>query len=149
LRDDEPNLAERILVALFRLGGAITLCAFGALFLPTERMAAIHAALGLGEFPAAPITEYLARSVSALYGFHGALLLLVARDVRRFAPLVVYLGVMCLVFGVLLLAIDLRAGMPLAWTLAEGPPLAVTGAIVLGLARSIGAPRDPHGAGPS
>jgi hypothetical protein len=43
-----------------------------------------HQVLGLGEFPTAPMAEYLARSVSALCTFYGGLLLLLARDVRRF-----------------------------------------------------------------
>jgi hypothetical protein len=138
LVDDTPSVRERLLAGLLRLGGGITLCAFGALFLPTPWMASVHASLGLGEFPDAPLTQYLTRSISALYGFHGGLLLLVARDLRRFAPIVTYLGVMNVVLGFVLLAIDLRAGMPLAWTLAEGPPLAATGVVLLGLARSIG-----------
>jgi hypothetical protein len=137
LVDDRPNLQERMLAGLLRLGGGITLCAFGALLLPTRWMASMHASLGLGEFPDGPLTQYLTRSISALYGFHGGLLLLVSRDLRRFAPIVSYLGAMNLVLGIVLLLVDLRAGMPLAWTLAEGPPLSATGLVLLALSRAI------------
>ena len=105
--------------------------AFGAVLLPTDWMAATHRWLGMGEFPDAPLTDYLARSVSALYGFHGVLLFLVAGDPLRYQRIVRYLGVMDIVFGVMLLSIDLHAGMPAPWTMFEGPPLAGSGVLVL------------------
>ena len=58
--------SERWLQLLLRLGGVLTGSAVVAVFLPTETMVSIHQQLGLGEFPVAPITEYLTRSLSAL-----------------------------------------------------------------------------------
>ena len=61
-----------MLVFLLRLAGSVTASAFLAIFLPVEWMASTHRWLGLGEFPRAPVVDYLARSIAALYGFHGA-----------------------------------------------------------------------------
>ena len=122
---------------LLRLAGAFTATAFLAMFLPVDWMAAVHRAIGLGELPRAPVVDYLARSVAAFYGFHGVLLLLVSTDVVRYRLLVWYVAVLNVVFGVILLVIDLHAGMPLVWTLVEGPSIIVFGVIVGLLNRSV------------
>jgi hypothetical protein len=100
-------------------------------------MASTHRWLGLGEFPRTAVVDYLARSVAALYGFHGALLLLIARDPERHASIVRFVGWMNLCFGAMMVAIDVHAGLPLWWTLGEGPPVAAFGIVVLYLSRSL------------
>ena len=107
------------------------LLAFAALLLPTSWMAAAHEWLGLGELPQSPVIEYLTRSIAALYGFHGVLVMIVAGDPMRYRTIVSYLGVMDIVFGLLMLAIDLHAGMPSMWTIGEGPSLVVMGTLTL------------------
>jgi hypothetical protein len=134
------NAAERALVALLRLGGLLTGLAVFAVFLPADWMAATHEWLGLGVYPVAPITDYLARSLSAFYAAHGALLFVVASDVRRFRPLVLYCGGFGLVVGTLVLGIDLHADLPLWWTLVEGPWIVAIGGLILALARHIEQP---------
>ena len=131
------TIHERVLVFLLRLGSVMLLSAFGAVFLPTAWMESTHAWLGLGEFPASPLVEYLTRSVAALYGVHGGLLLVLATDVRRFHGIVRYVAAMNIVLGVLLLGIDLHAGIPWWWTLVEGPPVAVIGVVLLYLLRFV------------
>ncbi len=79
------NARERTLVLLLYVSGGVMLLAVFAIFLPTEWMATTHRWLGLGEFPASPLVDYLTRSISALYAIYGGLLVLLARDVRRFA----------------------------------------------------------------
>ena len=123
--------ALQLLVLFLRFGGVVLVTAFGAMLLPTEWMAASHRWLGMGEFPQAPLTDYLIRSISALYGFHGLLVLLVAVDPLRYQRIVRYLGVMDIVFGLVMLAIDWRAGMPTMWTMVEGPSLVAVGVVVL------------------
>jgi hypothetical protein len=137
----QPAVELRPLVFLLRLAGFVTLLAFPAMLLPTAWMDATHRWLGLGELPRAPVVEYLTRSVAALYGFHGVLLLIVAGDPVRYRPLVRYVGLMNVFFGLLISAIDIHAGLPLAWTLLEGPPIVGMGAAVLYLSRSV---RLPH-----
>jgi len=92
-------------------------------------MAAMHRWLRLGEFPASPLVDYLTRSISFLYGFHGGLLLVVANDIRRYRGIVVYLVVMGFAFGASMIAVDLHAAMPPRWTLGEGPAIIITSVI--------------------
>lgn len=127
-------MREATLVLLLRLGGFLTLGALFAAFLPTEWMAASHRWLGMGEFPAAPLTDYLTRSVSLLYAVHGCVLLMISTDVRRYAPLIILIGGVDVLVGIGLTVIDVRAGMPSWWTLAEGPWVALTGALLAWLA---------------
>lgn len=61
-----PDVSARLLVFLLRLAGAITVTAFFAIFLPVEWMASSHRWLGLGEFPRAPVVDYLARHAGVL-----------------------------------------------------------------------------------
>jgi len=126
-----------LLQALLRLGGVVTASAFATIFLPEEWMASSHAWLGLGEFPRAPIVDYLARSLAALYGFHGVLLLIVARDPLTLRPIVSYVASVNVAFGAIMLGIDLYAGMPTWWTLGEGPPIAALGLVIAWLNSSI------------
>jgi hypothetical protein len=124
-------------VVLLRIAGGITATAFLAVVLPVDWMAATHRWLGLGEFPRVAVVDYLARSIAALYGFHGVLLLLLSRDPAHYRSIVRYVGVMNVLFGLLLIPIDLYAGMPALWTLAEGPPIVAFGVVVLYLSRSL------------
>jgi hypothetical protein len=127
---------QRLLAALLRLGGSVLLLAFLAMFLPVEWMAATHQWLGMGQFPRMAVVDYLARSIAALYGFHGVLMFIVARDPVRFAPIVRFIGIMNITLGMILIAIDLYSGMPWWWTAGEGPPIIAFGIVVLLLSRS-------------
>lgn len=126
--------AERVLKWILTLAGAVLLSAALFVFLPTAWMARTHEALGLGAFPDAPLTQYLTRSIAALYALHGALVLLAASDVRRYRSFVRLIGATDAAFGLAMLGIDLHAGMPPWWTLAEGPPLVAIGTLVSVLA---------------
>jgi hypothetical protein len=128
----EIGSSEKILALVLRLNAVVLLLAFPMMLLPVEWMAATHRWLGLGEFPASPLVDYLTRSISFLYGFHGGLLLLVAHDLRRYRGVVVYVVVMGLAFGVSMIAVDLHAGVPLRWALCEGPSVIIM-ALILGL----------------
>ena len=121
-----------LLVALLRLAGAVMVLAFLAVVLPVDWMAGTHRWLGLGEFPRAPIVDYLARSVALLYGFHGVLVLIVSRDPVKYRTIIWYLAVMNILFGAIIIAIDIHAGLPAMWTLLDGPPVTAFG-IVIGL----------------
>lgn len=126
---------EKWLKIQLRFGGSVMLLAFGAVFMPAEWMAATHRSLGLGEFPTSPLVDYLARSASALYGIHGGLYFVVARDVRRYASVLTYLAATAVLFGTLVVGIDLHAGMPWFWTCGEGPPILAFGVLLLALQR--------------
>jgi hypothetical protein len=103
------------------------------LFFPAELMATIHRWLGLGEFPDAPITRYLARSTSLLYAVHGGLMLIVSFDLKRYWPLVPVFGWLHVVIGLTMFWIDWTAPMPLYWIAGEGIPIALAGLLIIGL----------------
>ncbi len=127
------NRHERILVWLMRLGGAVMLTAVGAVVMPYEWMNVIHQRVGLGELPRVPIVGYLTRSISALYALHGALLVFLAGDLRRYLPVVRFLAIAGAIFGALVLGIDWAVGMPCVWTLGEGPYVILLSLLVLWL----------------
>ncbi len=114
--------ADKAVVLLLRILGVGSLFALVPVFMPFSWMAATHRWLGLGEMPAAPVEEYLARSVSAFYALVGALCLVLASDLGRYRPLVQFLGVAFALMGLVFLWVDLAAGMPWWWTASEGPP---------------------------
>jgi hypothetical protein len=124
-----PANAKRLLVLVLRLNAAILLLAFGAVFLPHEWMEAIHHRLFPGDFPATPLVGYVTRSLSALYAFVGIVLWYASCDVRRYRPLIAFQAWLTVLFGVLMLGIDLAVGMPWMWTVGEA--VTVTGIGVL------------------
>jgi hypothetical protein len=109
--------------------------AFLAVLLPVDWMAASHPRLGLGAFPRTPIVDYLTRSIAALYGFHGVFVWIVSFDPERYRVFVWFAAVMNLVFGGMMIAIDLHAGMPALWTAIEGPSIMAIGVVIAVLAR--------------
>ena len=127
------NRYERILIWLLRIGGVVMLTALGAVVMPYDWMNVIHQQQGLGKLPHVPIIGYLTRSLSAIYALHGALLVFIASDVRRYLPVVRFLAVAGVVFGAVMLGIDYFVGMPVPWTVAEGPSVVVFSAVILWL----------------
>ena len=98
---------------------------------PRAWMEEIHAALGLGVFPDTPIVWYLARSTSAFYAMMGGLYWLASFDMGRQRRLLLFLGWWTVVLGVMLCGIDLWVGLPLSWTLSEGPVVILMGVAML------------------
>lgn len=128
--------ADGLLKLVLRLIGGIELCAIPFILLPVAWMDAVHDnLLGLGPLPDRPITEYMARSLSAMYALHGAVVFRLSFDVPRFRPLVPFLGGLHVLLGLVILGIDLAAGLPWWWVLGEGPGIAVGGTALLVLAR--------------
>jgi hypothetical protein len=127
--------SDKALVTLVHCLGIGSLFALVAVLMPFSWMVATHRWLGLGEMPDGPVVEYLARSVSAFYALFGALFLLVASDLERYRPVLRFLGVALALIGVVLLGVDLAAGMPWWWSAFEGPLWALLGALLFFLAR--------------
>lgn len=112
---------EKSLVILLRLSAIVLLIAVIPAVMPFAWMDAIHRQLGMGELPQGPIVGYLTRSLSAMYALHGALLLFLSLNVRRYLPVVKFLVALSIVLGAGLLVLDVVVGMPLGWTICEGP----------------------------
>jgi hypothetical protein len=121
---------------ILRLIGGVELCAIPFLLFPFAWMNDVHdRALGLGTLPPAPIVEYMARSLSALYAVHGAVVFRLSFDVSRFRPVIGFLGWLHLALGSAVLAIDFTARLPWGWVAGEGPGIAAGGLLVLIFAR--------------
>jgi hypothetical protein len=136
-----PRAADAVLKWLLRAVGGVELLAVPFVFFPVPWMDQVHRrVLGLGTLPEGPIVEYMARSLSALYAVHGAVVFALSFDLPRYRPLVRLVGVLHLLLGAAVLATDLSAGMPTPWALGEGPGIAVGGALILLLNRAAARP---------
>lgn len=124
---------NRRLIWALRILGSIDLLALIAVVMPLTWMSYINDLCGLGPLPDSRIVGYLARTTSALYALHGAMVLFIAGDVIRYRPLITFLACAAVVHGGILLGIDLGTGMPFFWTLLEAPSFAATGILVLWL----------------
>lgn len=112
-------MSEWWLRFLLRILGGICVLALIPLFMPRSWLEAGHQFLRLGEFPKAPIAEYLARSVSALCAFYGGLLLLLARDIRRFVSIIKYQALAIMTLSALGILAGVRAGVPAWFVIAD------------------------------
>ena len=138
LDEDRPaivtmNRYEKALVLILRLDAILLLVALIPSMMPFAWMKDIHRYLGMGELPDGPIIGYLARSLSVMYAMHGAVLLFVSLDVRRFVPVVKFIAVLGILFGLSMTALDIAVGMPAFWIICEGPFIVVMYCIVLWL----------------
>jgi hypothetical protein len=136
-----PKRAETLLRWLLIVNGIMVLMALPAVFMPTAWMDNFHQRLMHSPLPDGPIVQYLARSLSALYASFGSLTLLLAWDLRRFAPLVTWWGVAAILFGLILVWVDTNAPMPPHWTWSECPYTIITGILVLILQRRMSVPK--------
>ena len=108
-----PATTDALLKWLLRLVGGVELFAIPFIVIPVAWMDAVNdRVLGLGPLPNSPITEYLTRTLSAMYALHGAVVLRVT-------------------LGLTVLGIGLSAGLPWWWVAGEGPGIIVGGLLVL------------------
>lgn len=129
-----PN-RYRALTLMLRAVGCLDLLALLAIVMPRPWMAAVHHFAGLGALPAVPIVGYLARTTSAVYALHGAMVLFISFDVVRYERLIRFMALAALFHGLVVLGIDLAEQMPPLWRCVEGPSFSATGAVVLWLQR--------------
>jgi hypothetical protein len=123
---------DQTLALLIRLIGVAELCALPFVFVPVSWMGLVHERLlGLGPFPQQPIAEYLARHLSALYTIHGAMLVAVSLDLRRYRPLTRLIGWCHLGLGAAVTWTDWSAGFHPLWAAAEGVMVGSWGVLIL------------------
>lgn len=115
---------------LYLIAVTLILATF-TVFLPTSWMIATHEFLGLGTFPNSPLTQYLTRSISALYAIHGMLIFSIAIQIKRNWHLVPAIGFTHLFFGIVVCGVGFTAPLPWYWRLAEGPSIAFAGLLIL------------------
>lgn len=120
---------------LLRLVGLFELLAFIAVIMPRSWMEASHVWLGMGQMPEGSVLMFLIRQASYAYGMHGISLWVIASDVKRFRPLILLNGISFLLAGPVFFIIDYTSGMPLWWTLGDGPFCGLVGLASLWLSR--------------
>jgi hypothetical protein len=128
-------MSEKWLILFFRVVGVGTIFAFAGALMPQTWMVEIAEELGFEPFPSAPLTFYLARNLSLLYGFVGCALLVIASDFARYRPLVSKVGIGAIAFGSLQFLVDIQSGMPMWWTLYESLSTIFGGVLILVLDR--------------
>ena len=129
-------IASRRLALVLRGLGLVDLLALVAVLAPERWIDLAHHWAGLGALPREPIVGYLARSSSALYALHGAMVVFISFDVSRYERLIRFLAWAAVLHGAVILGIDVAQQMPAFWQYGEGPGFAATGLVVLGLQRS-------------
>jgi hypothetical protein len=111
--------AEPIVRVLLPIVGTVCLLAIIPVAMPREWMVQGQRLLGMGQFPDAPIAEYLARFTSALCAFYGGLVWSLSFDVRRFAPVIQYQAMAMMATTAAGVAAALAAGLPAGWVIAD------------------------------
>jgi hypothetical protein len=134
--------AQRVLALWLRLGGVTCSAALVAVVMPRSWHAAAHAWLGLGEFPEAPIVEYLARGMSGMCGLYGLLLLWLARDVLTYRRLIAFQVVALMAISLAVTFSIAGRGMPLWWLYGDVGAIWAFGLVTLVLLRAIERPAD-------
>jgi hypothetical protein len=137
---------QRILRLLLQAFGTMEILAFAAVVMPRSWMEVTHTWLGMGEMPQGPLVMFMIRQASYTYGMHGVSLLVLARDVSRFRPLLTLNGCAYLMAGPVFFAIDHSAGIPWWWTMGDTLACALFGLAVLWLNGTVGSPPKPFGA---
>lgn len=136
------STAERTLTWLLRVFGGIALAAVVPMVMPTDWMVVTNDGLGLEPFQRSPLTEYLTRSLSAVYALFGALAIYVTLDLRRYAGLVAFMGKLTVLLGVFLTVLGFWAGLPAIWSWGEGPPTVALGVAMAWLAGRVAGRRS-------
>ena len=129
--------ARRQLLYFLRFIALVSFLAFAAAVMPGVWIVQASEFLGFEPFPESPLTYYLARHLSLLYGFVGVLLWIAASDLDRYRPLVRKLGVLTVVFGVLQGLVDAMAGLPAWWTTGESMSTLVGGMLLMWMERRL------------
>ena len=119
-----------ILIWMLRFEAVLQMSAIIAVLMPFQWMLEVNNWLGLEPLPAQPIVEYLARSLSAFYVWHGGITWLLSIDVQSHRYLLRFWAVTFSTFGVVLLLINLASGLPPLWSWGEGIYVIVFGIVV-------------------
>src|SRR5579872_6245403 len=133
--------ASRKLALVLRGFGCLDLVALLAVVVPERWIDMAHHWAGLGALPREPIVGYLARSASALYALHGAIVVFMSFDVMHYERLIRFMAWAAVLHGAIILGIDIALEMPVIWRYGEGTGFAATGLVVLALQRNQLRPR--------
>lgn len=113
------RLSLQNLRIILKLVAAVTLLAFAAAVMPGRWIAETARWLGFDPFPESPLTYYLARNLSLMYGFIGAAIWYVATKLDRCRDLVKPLALASIAFSLSQAAVNIQSGMPAWWVATE------------------------------
>ncbi|WP_146523247.1 hypothetical protein [Stieleria varia] len=132
---EETTAADRWLIRFLQMVGVFTLFAFPAAVMPESWMIRIAQWLTIKPFPSAPLTFYLARNLSLIYGFGGIGLFVIANDLPRYRPMIRWLAIGTIGFGVMQGVVDGMSSLPIWWTLGESLSTIMGGCLIAWLGR--------------
>lgn len=133
----KPETAEKCLKWLLVVLGAMAATAVVPMVMPFTWMQRVNDALGLAPLADTPLTQYLTRSLSAVYSLLGVMTIYIGLDVRRYRRLIALIGYLTALLGLALTVIDYAAGLPASWVWGEGPPTVVCAWAMVFLARRV------------
>ena len=132
-----PETAEKVLKWLLVVLGGLAATAVVPMIVPFSWMQRVNDGLGLAPLVETPLTQYLTRSLSALYAMVGVMTVYLGLDVRRYRRLILFIGWLTGLLGLALTVIDFAVGMPPSWTWGEGPPTVACAWAMIWLARRV------------
>lgn len=124
------QLQFRFFIIFLKVCGITALFAIIFVFAPYKLMNSIYRLMEIGEMPSQPIVGYLARSTSWFYAVLGGLILITASDLKRYRVILLYIGIIQILFGLIIFGIDYFEGMPHYWTAVEGSSNLIIGLII-------------------
>ncbi|MGF1581933.1 MAG: hypothetical protein ACFCD0_21620 [Gemmataceae bacterium] len=128
-------MIRKLLVLLLYVGGIAQSLAVVAIFFPYSWMERIHGWMLEEQISDTTIFSYLTRSLSMLYVAWGVVYLYIVTDVDHYLRFLLFLARLKIVLGFSLLILDVVAGMPLPWTLLEGPGIMIFSSVLVVLVR--------------
>lgn len=129
--------AEKALGWVLVVLGGLAAAAVVPMVMPFSWMQRINDALGLAPLADTPLTQYLTRSLSAVYALIGVLVIHIGLDVRRYRELIMFMGWLTAILGLALTVLDFAVGMPASWAWGEGPPTILCAWAMVWLARRV------------
>ncbi len=129
--------AERVLKWLLVVLGCMASTAVVPMVMPFAWMQGVNDALGLAPLADTPLTQYLTRSLSAVYALFGVMTIYIGLNIRPYRRLIVVIGWLTAVLGLALTVIDFASGMPASWSWGEGPPTIVCAGVMVWLAKRV------------
>jgi hypothetical protein len=126
---------QALLAWLLRIAGSFEMLAFLAMAMPRSWMEISHSWLGMGEMPDGAVIMFMIRQSSYVYGMHGVALWILASNIDRYRPLIIFNGIGFLLGAPIFFIIDYVSGMPWFWTVFDVVGCAGFGAAVLFLLR--------------
>ncbi len=127
----ELNLAAKLVMLI----GLCDLLAAVVIFLPMTLIYELTRHTGMEPLPAIPIADYLVRIAAAMYALFGGMLVFLSSDIVRYRPAVRFLGMLAIIHGGVVFAVDSVAGMPVWWRWSEGPVFGLIGVLLIILCR--------------